>query len=320
MTAAFLDDILGQEAAVNALRQALEQQRISHAWRFAGPPGCGKETVAAGLARHLLLEDDPAGKVFFDEGVHPDMLAVEVPEGKTMIGVEQIAREMNPWLFTRPARARRRVVIIREADRLSIPAANALLKTLEEPPDYAVLILISEQDGMLETIVSRCQDLRFMALPDEAMRELLIRRGIAPELAQALTKVAAGNAQAALELAEGDKLAEYEQRSLSLCAALAAGPRIEVFRAAEALEKDPLLLNFMEIMLRDFYLRRQGGAAPALMLPERAPHYDEWPFTQPERTLYALRELNRLRRLYQGAANKGLLSVNVAWTIRHAFY
>ncbi|MDO4539593.1 MAG: AAA family ATPase [Syntrophomonadaceae bacterium] len=320
MDTGFLDAIRGQEAAVSALKTALQQQRISHAWRFCGPPGCGKETVARELARHLLLADDAAGKVFFDQGGHPDLMLVEVPENKTLIGVEQIAREMNPWLFNRPARAQRRVVIIREADRLSIPAANALLKTLEEPPDYAVIILISEQDGMLDTIISRCQNLRFIALNDDSVCQLLIQRDIAPDTAREVAQAAAGNMQSALALAASNKLAEYKEHSVALCGALASGQYIEVFKAAEALEKDPLLLNFIEMTLRDFYLYRHKGGAAALMLPELTPHYDQWPYNRRTGALDALRELNRLRSYYQSSANKTLLAVNVAWTIHHVFY
>jgi len=98
---------------------------------------------------------------------------IERLEKKTQISIEQINREMEPWLAMKPFRAAHRVIIINEAHLLSLPAANALLKTLEEPPPYAVIILVADEMMLLETIVSRCQRLRFGLLSEKTLGDFL---------------------------------------------------------------------------------------------------------------------------------------------------
>src|SRR5512137_29976 len=101
--------IVGQERAVGALRQALTTGKISHAYLLAGPPGVGKMTTALALARAIILSTDPQGEAYWREGAHPDFMLIAKPENKTLIGIEQINREMEPWLALKPYRAGRRV-------------------------------------------------------------------------------------------------------------------------------------------------------------------------------------------------------------------
>ena len=316
----FLDEIVGQAPALQVLRHAWQEQRLSHAYRFSGPPGCGKTTTAVRLAREIILHDDPAGRGLLDHEAHPDLMMITIPANKTQIGVDQVAREMNSWIYMRPTRAHHKVVVIPEADRFSLPAANAMLKTLEEPPEYAVIILISEQEGMMETIISRCQNVRFLPLHDEAMTGLLQQQGVAPEKIADLVKVAQGSAGVALDLAEGEVLQEYETEAVQLCSAIASGQLPALFQVAAALEKRPLLIYFMEMGLRDFYYFAQSKSTAGLRFPEQVALYQRWEIKNSEIALEQLREINRLRGYYSGAVNKGLISINLAWCMWKLFH
>ena len=126
----YFAEIIGQERALGALRQALAQRKISHAYLLAGPAGVGKLTTAKALARAIILSSDPQGEAYWREGAHPDFMYIEKPDKKTLIGIEQINREMEPWLALKPYRAGRRVVIINEA-HLTEPAGRQC--ALEDP-------------------------------------------------------------------------------------------------------------------------------------------------------------------------------------------
>lgn len=210
--------LLGHEAAWSEWRTALAGERMHHAWLLAGKRGLGKASFALAAARELVAEPgvpQPAG-------VHPDVIVLtHLPkdekeekkrdEGKPFelkrnLPVDQI-REMQKRLTTRPTLGSRRAVIIDPADDMEKNAANALLKSLEEPPAGTFFLLVSHRPArLLPTIRSRCRMLRFPALPDEQIARLLAER--APE-ADAQTRAAAvaaasGSPGAALDFVEQD--------------------------------------------------------------------------------------------------------------------
>src|SRR5579863_3279342 len=190
--------LVGGEAAEAAFLAALERGRLHHAWLVTGPEGVGKATFAYRTARRLLgarpapesglLGADPDDPVFRQVAgrAHPDLLVIErdEPDGKPRrsIPVEE-ARALPEFFAKSPGRAAYRVAIIDSADELTPNAANAVLKTLEEPPERGVLFLISHRPGaLLPTIRSRCRRLAFVAPPtDQAARWLTGMAGVTPE-------------------------------------------------------------------------------------------------------------------------------------------
>ncbi len=178
--------LVGHEAQMRAFAQAAESGRLHHAWLLAGPRGVGKASFAAEAAR-LLVDPDHRHSSMVDHRSHPDIIWVnrlpkEAPrdgeepdtdaELKRSISIEQI-REVQHRLTTRPSIADKRVVIIDAADDLERGGANALLKSLEEPPSGSYFMLISHaSDRLLPTIRSRCQMLRFNPLDDAQMRQV----------------------------------------------------------------------------------------------------------------------------------------------------
>jgi len=213
----------GLEAAETAFLAALERGRLHHAWLLTGPEGVGKATFAYRAARRLLgarlepafglLGADPNDAVFRQVAgrAHPDLLTVERngPDGKPRrsIPVED-ARELPEFFAKSPGRAAYRVAIIDSADELTPNAANAVLKTLEEPPVRGVLFLISHRPGaLLPTIRSRCRRLAFAPPPTEAAAAWLTdAAGVTPEAALALLKIARGAPGRAWRLAESHAL------------------------------------------------------------------------------------------------------------------
>ena len=167
--------IVGNEAALRMLQRALESGEVAHAYLFYGPPGVGKRTVARRFGATLVAGGDSVAEDRARRGLHPDLSAVE-PEGAfTTIGQ---VREVVRLAASRPFEGARRVFIL-EADTFNVQAANALLKTLEEPEGEVVfLLLAASREGVMPTIASRAQAVRFNPVPTKAVAEFLERRGV----------------------------------------------------------------------------------------------------------------------------------------------
>jgi DNA polymerase-3 subunit delta' len=206
--------IRGHDRVVEALRGSLRQGRFPHALLFVGPDGIGKRTFARKLAQSLLCETravadlDPCetcpGCVQADAGTHPDLIEVARPEDKHELPI-RVIRELCAQFGLTPARGRYKVAIVDDADDLNDEAANAFLKTLEEPPPGAVLILIgTSAEVQLPTIVSRCQVVRFDPLPAADVSELLFEQGVTTDAEEAarLAAQSDGSLRRAIGLAD----------------------------------------------------------------------------------------------------------------------
>lgn len=176
------DRILGQERAVERLRALIARGRVPSALLFLGPHGVGKRTAALQFAKALNCGERPGEGCDtcpscrkIAEGVHPDV-EVTSPDGQ-FVKIDQI-RAIADKLALIPAEARRRVVIVHRAERMNSAAANAFLKTLEEPPaDTTVVLTAPSPSSLPETIVSRCMPLRFVPLARATLEALLAREG-----------------------------------------------------------------------------------------------------------------------------------------------
>jgi len=226
--------VRGHDAQAEAFDQAVRRGRLAHAYLFAGPPGVGKRLFAGELAKALLCQS-PSGQrleacdrcpacIQLEAGTHPDFFAAGRPIDSPNIPIETI-RELCRSLALKPVRGRGKVAILDDADDLHDPitnhaAANAFLKTLEEPPPGSVLILIgTSPDLQLPTVVSRCQLVRFAPLADALVAELLHAQGIDdPALVRRLVRLSAGSPGQARELAD-PALWEFRRALLNgLCA------------------------------------------------------------------------------------------------------
>ena len=201
--------IRGHDHIIHRLRQALTSGRMGSAYLLGGPRGIGKAALAQAFAAFALCkqphDDDACGTcnqcVRLAAGTHPDLQVLARDPERRDIGVEA-ARGVTRWLSLRPLMANRKVVIVDGAETLSVPAQNALLKSVEEPPGQAVILLLATTATLLlPTIRSRCQLLRLEPLPDDAVSAILTAHDIPAERIALLAARAEGSPGRALELA-----------------------------------------------------------------------------------------------------------------------
>lgn len=206
------DAILGQEKAVRLIRAGLGRGRVAHAYLFSGPRGAGKVTAALELAKALNCPSSPLDDCCdrcetcrrIQNGNHPDVVRIS-PEGAS-IKIDQVRRLQREFSYA-AAEAERRVVIIEQAETMTVEAANSILKFLEEPVTPMVAVLIAEQEeAVLPTIRSRCQPVRFVQPLPEHLERMLIGKGVDPAMARIAAHLA-GGVEEALRLAGGDEFA-----------------------------------------------------------------------------------------------------------------
>jgi DNA polymerase-3 subunit delta' len=216
-------DYEGGEAAEAAFLDALGRGRLHHAWLLTGPQGVGKATFAFRAARRLLgaapdprrgllgaSESDPTSRIVAARA-HPDLMVLEraTEDGKPRKTIPVDEARLLPEFFAKaPSRSAYRVAIIDAVDDMNVNAANALLKTLEEPPERGVLFLVSHSPGrLLATIRSRCRRLAFHPWDLERTAAFVRRRTeVDPAQAERLAEMARGAPGRALELAASKAL------------------------------------------------------------------------------------------------------------------
>lgn len=240
-----LDRLYGNEQLKSKLAAAFRSDRISHSWLITGPEGSGKHTLAAILAAAMQCEggeDRPCGvchacrKVF--SGVHPDVITVDDEEhAGVTVGV---IREARSDLFIRPGEGRRKVYVIPRAGDMNPSSANALLKVLEEPPEYGSYILLANNpQQLLPTIRSRCVELSMKPLDEQTLRAALA--GAFPDRTDAeysaVFRRSGGILGAAKKMLEGTA-AEYPQTA-KFAAAFASRSAVDLAHVLYGMDKMP---------------------------------------------------------------------------------
>ena len=272
------DAVAGHAETKARLQTLLREGRVPHALLFSGPRGVGKRMLATSTAAALLCKSPKDGLACgacescraLAAGTHPDFYAV-LPEksGKAVrsIKIEQI-RELRAEAARLPRLSARRIVLLDDAETMNDAAANALLKTLEEPPGDNVFFLVTgARQALLPTIVSRCTGVRFAPLNGEAMTQVLAAHGVPEELWDSLCALSEGSAGRALRLFEEDALSLRE----NAMATLERLPRLtpeDVFSLGEqlgAMERERLSewLRYFRLLLRDI-LALYGGSGELL--------------------------------------------------------
>ncbi len=264
-------EIPGQEFAKNVLQNQLREERLSHAYLFSGAKGLGKKALALELAAASLCSRENSEscgsclscqKISHDN--HPDVQVFGPAESKKSLGIDVI-RELQRELALKPFEAGRRFFVIEKAEEMTAQAANSLLKSLEEPPAYAVLILlVSEESRLLPTIISRCQQLNLHPLSRGKITSLLQERGIRPQFASHIARLAAGSPGRAQELAEKEELLERRNEVLNFLAGLEQKNDIEIFSAvskwSDWFAEDFPLIQILSEWCRDLIVYSRSGS------------------------------------------------------------
>ncbi|NWG19698.1 MAG: DNA polymerase III subunit delta' [Chloroflexi bacterium] len=249
--------IIGHEWAVAFLRRSIAGDRMAHAYVIGGPEGIGKALLALRLAQALNCDRagvDPCLQCRacqrIAHGNHPDVRVVGMATQAAGLKPDEAARQkelridtVREWqrdVTLKPYEGRRRIFILHDAERLTEAASNALLKTLEEPPPYATLILVAHTAGsLLPTIVSRCQLLRLRPVPRAqvaaALREM---RGLIAGDAELLAAWSGGRIGWALRMADAPEELEARQEQLAALLSLAEQPIAARLRWAEERAKE----------------------------------------------------------------------------------
>lgn len=252
-------DIQGHDRIIEVLRRSLKNGKTAHSYLFEGVAGCGRKKTALALIQALFCKstsDDACGicpscrKIA--GGNHPDIHLLEPLPDKRDISIDQL-RELQRELSLRPYEAPRKACIIDPAERLNVNSANSLLKTLEEPPGNALIILLTENAGMLlSTVRSRCQLIRFAPLSPEHITPLLERNGMSPETAALVAPMSGGSLQRAMEL-DNESLVGRRETVLSRVSKLDISRIATVFDAAEELSGNrDSTLELLDMLLSFF--------------------------------------------------------------------
>lgn len=229
--------IIGQARVIARLDRAARAGQLSHAYIFEGPSGVGKFTTAQSLAKALVCRERGCNRcpecIRVEHGTHPNVLTV-APRGTTL-GIDQI-REISHQVILKPAEGDWKIYIVDDADAMTPQAANAFLRTLEEPPPGVIFILVTGNvHGMLPTIRSRCQELTFSAIPSRDIASLLQERfGFDADEAELATRVSGGVVGKALALVRGPGMQRRDQ-VLTLAADLPVLDSFDLMGAAETI-------------------------------------------------------------------------------------
>jgi DNA polymerase III subunit delta' len=240
-------NILGHEWAVDMLHQHAARGEFRHAYLFAGPPGLGRRTLALRFAQALncttpLAPGVPCGTCRDCKQIegmrHPDINIIQADSEGGTLKVDQV-REVQRALSLKPYQVNYRVALFLRFQEANDNAANALLKTLEEAPAHAVLILTADNpEQLLPTIISRCEIIRLRPLPVATIEADLLERGVEAERARLLAHISGGRPGYARTLVDDATLLEKREERLNDLQSLLPAARVEKFSYADKLSKD----------------------------------------------------------------------------------
>ncbi len=279
--------IIGHRSTIDSLQRAVTRQRLAHAYLFHGEEAIGKRTTALCFTQALLCEQasseagvDACGSCrschHIEARTHPDYFVIEPDRelATPQIKIEQI-REIEQQIMYRPLVGERKICMIDDADRMTIGAANALLKTLEEPPDHSLFLLISSRPASLPaTIRSRCQSLRFAtSARTDVEAALILKREMAPADARFLAVFSEGRLGEALST-DLKTVRAQQQELIELVSPTSLRSITNVLTAAESLAKADRAaetLSWIARWIRDLVIIQVGGDRDQLLNVHHVP-------------------------------------------------
>lgn len=238
----YFRNIIGQEFAKKYLTNSINNNKLSHAYMFEGIDGIGKKKLADELSKILLNSEN------IDNS--PDYINI-YPDGNS-IKIAQI-RKLQTDIIIKPHKDYK-LYILNDAEKMTIEAQNALLKTLEEPPEYAIMILItSNKDALLDTIKSRCEILKFLPISLFDLKEYLIKTGVEEQRAQLLATFSRGSIKKALELSESAEFAVMRDDIQSYIQTILDRNIVEILEIPGQMDKyKSEIINILDMVINYF--------------------------------------------------------------------
>ena len=251
-------DIIGHEQIIEHLQNAIRMDKVSHAYIFNGPAESGKRMLAEAFAMALQCEKKESEpclscrscKQAIDHN-QPDIIYVTHEKPNT-IGVDDIRKQLNNDIVIKPYSSRYKIYIVDEAEKMNQQAQNALLKTIEEPPAYAVILLLTTNaDSFLPTILSRCITLNLKAVKDSEIKSYLMKTYQIPDYqADVCAAFAQGNVGKAIKLASSESFNELKAATLQLMKRLDDIDLYEMTAAVKQISEYKLQINdYFDLMM-----------------------------------------------------------------------
>lgn len=273
-------EIIGQEHIKEHLLHAMEQNKVSHAYLLQGELGAGKEFIAKAFAAALQCERGTANACGqcrsckqIESKNHPDVIWVTHEKPNT-IGVEDIRTQLNQDIEIKPYYGPKKIYIISECEKMTVQAQNALLKTLEEPPSYGLIILLTTNaEALLSTILSRCVVLRMRPVEDSKIEEYLMNKLQIPDYkARVCAAFARGNMGKAKALAESEDFEHIKEEAVSLLKYIQDMEISEIIAAIKKINDYKFdISNYLDIIMvwfRDILLFKATKDPNALIFSE----------------------------------------------------
>ena len=238
----YFEKIKGQNFAKKYLTNSIKSNMVSHAYMFEGPNGVGKNTMARELAAILLEMEN-----LFNS---PDYIEIK-PDGNS-IKIAQI-RKLQSDILVKPYKSYK-IYVIDEAQKMTVEAQNALLKTLEEPPKYAIIILITDnKESLLDTIKSRCEIIKFTPIPMQEVASYLTMNGIDSKRASLLANFSRGSMKKAIELSESEEFHLMREEVQKYVETFLNGNLIEIMDIQSSIEKyKDQITNVLDLLINYF--------------------------------------------------------------------
>lgn len=263
------NQIIGHEKVIETLKRSINKGTVSHSYIFEGEEGLGKKKIANIFAKTLLCKnqkDEPCNHctscMKFDKGNHPDLLVIEPEKGLIKKGeVEALIKSVTKA----PFESLRKIFIIDDSHKMNLEAKNALLKTLEEPPSYINIILITSSSNLLlPTILSRCQGIKFYPVDSKKIADLLISLyGKSKEEAKFIADFSKGSVGKSIELATSDSFFQKREEIIKLIDNLLKGDKTKAISSIgffnDNKENIEEILDIFSFWFRDLIIYKELG-------------------------------------------------------------
>ena len=274
------EEILGNEMVKDHFKKAIANHKISHAYILTGEAGMGRKSIANAFAMTLLCEkggSEPCMSCHSCKqvmsGNHPDLIYV-THEKPGSIGVDDVREQINDTIMIRPYSSYYKIYIVDEAEKMTVQAQNALLKTIEEPPAYAVVMLLADNpDALLPTISSRCVQLNLKPVGDQLVKDYLMNEMHVPDYqAEVDASLAQGNIGKAERIARSPEYEETLESALRMAKYADSMPLYEIVETIKKLtaEKDNIddYFDIFSLWFRDVLLFKATKEVDSLVFKQ----------------------------------------------------